>query len=266
MAIVLSGNLAYLQTVQILKLLVSGNNSGKLVLQSDDNRDNGEIYLNNGRIIHALCGNFLGEPAFKDLILWKAGRFAFEPEVTAPQQTIDKETAQLLSESEMVVHAWQRISLNVPSFHIKFKATGHTPHATVKLKGKDWDVLHALGEEEFSVAELASKLNQKEMDIAGIIYTLVEADVVEAGVASQPIHKETIDEKIFKAVENELIQLIGPVASIIIDDVIEGLGEGRSNFPKDKMPALVEGITNEIYDPQKQVSFQQFMLRQIKSL
>jgi hypothetical protein len=266
MAIVFSGNLAYLQAIHILKLLVSDNRSGKLILQNEDNRENGEIYLNGGRIVHAVCENYLGEPAFNELVHWRSGKFAFEPDTASFQETIGKETAQLLSESEMQVQAWQKISRHIPSFNVKFKGTGHTPHASVKLKAKDWDVLHALGEDEASVTELAAKLNQHEMDVAVILYNLVEADVIQAGVSAQPVPREVVDAKIFKAVENELIQLIGPVASIIIDDVIESFGESRSNFPKDKVPALVQGITNEIYDPQKQVTFQQFMLRQIKSL
>lgn len=266
MAIVFSGNLAYLQVMPVLKLLVSAERTGKLILQNEDRRESGVIYLNGGRIVHAVCENYLGEPAFNELILWRSGKFAFEPESVSPQESLDKETAQLLSESEMQIEAWQKISRHIPSFRIKFKATGHAPHSTVKLKAKDWDVLHALGEDELSVLELALKLNQRDMDVAAIVYTLVEADVVEAETSAQPVRKEIVHEKIFKAIENELIQLIGPVASIIIDDVIESFGESRSNFPKDKVPALVEGITNEIYDPQKQVTFQQFMLRQIKSL
>lgn len=266
MSNVFTGNLAFVEVINVLKLLASGEKDGKLILQNEDARETGEIYLAGGRIVHAVCDNYLGEAAFRDLVLWQSGKFAFEPGSTTTQKTIEKDTGQLLSESTALFESWQKIHHVIPSFHIKFKQTGQEPHGSVKLKGKDWEILNALADSELSVAELTQKLNMREMEIAGILFTLVEAGVVEAGSAAKPVNKEIVDEKFFKTVENELIQLIGPVASIIVDDVIEGFGESRSIFPKDKVAALVEGISNEIYDPAKQVSFQKFMFKQIKSL
>ncbi|KAB2881574.1 DUF4388 domain-containing protein [bacterium] len=266
MSSVLTGNLAYVEVIDILKLLASGDKDGKLLLQKEDARENGEIYLAGGRVVHAVCDNYLGETAFRDLVLWQSGKFAFEPGSTTTQKTIEKDTSQLLSESTALFQSWQKIHHLIPSFRIKFKQTGQEPHGSIKLKGNDWEILNALSDAELSVTELSQKMNMREMDIAAILYTLVEAGVVESGAETKPVRKEVVDEKFFKTVENELIQLIGPVASIIVDDVIEGFGESRSTFPKDKVAALVEGISNEIYDPAKQVSFQKFMFKQIKSL
>ncbi len=266
MSSVLTGNLAYVEVINILKLLASGEKDGKLILQNEDGRQSGEIYLSSGRIVHAVCDDYLGETAFRDLVLWRSGKFAFEPDSTSTQKSIEKDTAQLLSEGTALFQSWQKINHLIPSFHIKFKQTGQEPHGSVKLKSKDWEILNALSDSELSVAELTKKMNMREMDIAAILYTLVEAGVVEAGAMAKPVNKETVDANFFKVVENELIQLIGPVASIIMDDVIDGFGENRKDFPKDKVAALVEGISNEIYDPAKQVSFQKFMFKQIKSL
>jgi DNA-binding transcriptional ArsR family regulator len=266
MSSVLTGNLAYVEVINILKLLASGEKDGKLILQTEDNRKSGEIFLAGGRVVHAICDEYLGEAAFRDLVLWQSGKFAFEPGSTTTQKTIEKDTAQLLSESTALFQSWQKIHHLIPSVHIKFKQTGQEPHGAVKLKSKDWEILNALSDGEHSVAELTQKMNMREMDVASILSTLVEAGVVEPGEESKPVRKEIVDEKFFKVVENELIQLIGPVASIIMDDVIEGFGESRGAFPKDKVAALVEGISNEIYDPAKQVSFQKFMFKQIKSL
>ena len=266
MSSVLTGNLAYIETINVLKLLASGDRDGKLILQKDDTRESAEVFLVGGRIVHAVCENYLGEPAFRELTLWTEGKFAFEPGATSTQKTIDKDTGQLLSEATLHYQAWQKISSHIPSFNTKFKKTGHEPSGSVKLKGKDWEVLNAIGDEPVSVLDLAQQLNAREMDVAGNLYTLVEADLLESAGTAKPVQREVVNEKFFKTVENELIQLIGPVASIIIDDVVDSFGEDRAGFPKDKVPAFVEGVSNEIYDPAKQVSFQQFMLKQIKSL
>lgn len=266
MSNVLSGSLAYIEVINILKLLVSGDRDGRLLLQKEEHQETGEIYLSGGRIIHALCGNYLGEPAFFELILWNHGKFAFDPEETTAQKTIEKDTGTLLSEGTQHHQAWQKICHIIPSFRIRFKKTGQEPPPNVKLKGKDWEVLNALEAGELSVTEIANKLNTREIEVATIIAALMEAGLADIGASGKPVMKEVVSSNFFSNLENELVQIIGPVASIIIDDVIESFGETRISFPKDKIPSLVEGISNEIYDPAKQVAFQQLMLKKIKSL
>jgi len=266
MANVLSGHLAFIDIVDVVKLLSAGHQSGRLLLQKEDSRDTAEVYVTTGKITHAVCGNFLGEPAFRELILWRSGKFAFEPEATSAQITIDKDSGQLLDESAQYAEAWNRISHVIPSFAVRVKLTGNEPAGHVKLKGPDWEVLNYLEGGEHSVSDIAKLLKIKDMDAASIVFSLIQAGVVEPGEAGKPVTKESVPSDFFENLENELIQLMGPVASIIIDDVVEAFGESRKTFPKDKVAGLVESITNEIYDPQKQVAFQQLMLRQIRSM
>lgn len=266
MATVLSGNLAFVEVLQILKLLVSGLQNGRLLLQREEQRETGEIYINDGRIVHAVCESYLGEPAFHELILWSTGKFAFEPDAASVQRSITKDTMQLLSEASLQLEAWQKIHRHVPSFRIKYRQAENPPEIQIKLKSKDWEVLHYLEKDEYSVEELASRIGMKDMDVAGIVFTLADAGLISAVATAQGPPKEKVSDNFFKTMENELIHLIGPVASIIIDDVVESYGEDRKQFPKDKAPALVEGVANEIYDPQKQITFKQTMLKQIKTL
>jgi hypothetical protein len=266
MANVLSGHLAYVDIIDVMKLLLGSQQSGRLLLQKEDSRETAEVYLTKGKITHAICGNFLGEPAFRELTLWRTGKFAFEPEATSAQITIDKDTGQLLNETGQYVEAWKRVSGVIPSFSVKVRMTGREPASHVKLKGPDWEVLNYLESGEHSISDIAALLKIKDIDAATLVFALIQAGVVEPGEAAKPVVKESVASDFFENLENELVQLIGPVASIIIDDVVEAFGESRKTFPKDKVPGLVESISNEIYDPQKQVAFQQLMLRQIRSM
>ncbi len=266
MATVLAGNLQHVDVLQILKLLISGSKSGRLVLQKEDQRETGELFLNDGRVVHAVCENYLGEPAFHELILWTAGKFAFEPETAPAQRSITKETSQLLSEGTLQYEAWQKIGRHVPSFRIKYRKVENPPATQIKLKSRDWDILHLLENDEYTVEEMASRIGMKDMDVASIVFTLTDVGMIQPAANVQPVAKERVSDGFFRTMENELIQLIGPVASIIIDDVIESYGEDRKQFPKEKAATLVEAISSEIYDPQKQIAFKQTMLKQIKSL
>jgi len=266
MASVLSGHLAYVSPADILKILTAGQQSGRLMLQKDENRESAEVYLQNGKITHCVCGNYLGEPAFKEMILWTSGKFAFDAGMTSSQITIDKDTKEMLAEGSSLSEVWRRVNSLIPSFSTKAKLTGHEPAHHIKLKGPDWEVIHILEKGERTISEMAQQLKMKDIEVASIVFTLVQEDVVQMGEVEKPAPKEAVSKTFFDNLENELIQLMGPVASIIIDDVIEAYGESRSGFPKEKVASLVESISNEIYDPQKQVAFQQLMLRQIRSL
>ncbi len=264
MSSVLTGNLAFLEVINIVKLLVSDHRTGKLILQRED--ESGELYVEDGRVVHAATSTFTGEHAFRDILIWNTGKFAFEPDTRAPQRSVDKDTAQLISEGSQLSESWRRVSTLIPTFKVRFRKTDREPAHDVKLKAKDWEILDVFADQEMSVSDVATKAGQREIDVATTMYDLIEAGLLEVGSAAKAVKKEAVNDRFFKQVENELIQLIGPVASIIIDDVVEAMGESRSGFPKDKVASFVESVTGEIYDPAKQLTFQQFMLKQIKSL
>jgi hypothetical protein len=70
----------------------------------------------------------------------------------------------------------------------------------------------------------------------------------------------------FEAMEAKLIRLIGPVASIIIDDVLIDIDKERTNVEHDRVSTLVESISEEIDAPEKKIEFQQQMLELMNSL
>ena len=73
-------------------------------------------------------------------------------------------------------------------------------------------------------------------------------------------------EKFFEQLEQVLIQYIGPVAPYIIEDSLTDLGETKENFDKEKIPVLIEALSQEITDDKKRVDFQKDMLGRIKNI
>ena len=59
---------------------------------------------------------------------------------------------------------------------------------------------------------------------------------------------------------------MGPLASVLIDESVDALGETRDAFPRDKMAELVEQISKDIKDETKRSGFQQIMLEMLRSL
>jgi hypothetical protein len=97
---VLTGNLAQLSLVDILKLLSSGRQAGRLDLTAGPN--SGEIYLQGGAIVHAVSGVQVGEEAIYTLMGWLEGDFNFVAGPAPPEQSVTIPTEQLLRPARSV--------------------------------------------------------------------------------------------------------------------------------------------------------------------
>jgi predicted regulator of Ras-like GTPase activity (Roadblock/LC7/MglB family) len=76
----------------------------------------------------------------------------------------------------------------------------------------------------------------------------------------------TVDGTFFAQMEHELTRVMGPVATLVIDDEVAALGADRDSFPRDRMAELVEKVSSEITDEGKRDSFQRTMLTVIRTL
>jgi len=93
----LRGDLSEIPAFAVLQVLELGHKTG--VLESTEHNPEGRIWLANGAPVHAETKGQLGFDAASDLVHAKCGRFAFEPGVAAPQNTIAATVTELLLEA-----------------------------------------------------------------------------------------------------------------------------------------------------------------------
>lgn len=94
--------------------------------------------------------------------------------------------------------------------------------------------------------------------------------IVEFGqpVVSQPVKRVVpvnylatvgqdgkVAERFFHELRTELTDAMGPMASIVLQDNVRRLGQSITDFPKKKLPLLIDSISNEILDPSLRQSF-----------
>ena len=91
-----------------------------------------------------------------------------------------------------------------------------------------------------------------------------ETKVKAPGPAIPP--ELTVDGTFFAQIEHELTKMMGPVATLIIDDEVAALGADKDSFPRDRVAELVKKVGSEITDEDKRASFQQIMLEAIGTL
>jgi hypothetical protein len=263
MAGALSGSLSQMSLVDVIKFLISGKQTGELDLERA--KENGKIYLRTGKIIHANCGLLSGEEAVFELLKWKEGNFNFNPDEGTNESTIEKATEELLEEGIKKAQEWLKIKEVIPSGTVIFKLSAKKSPAEVKLKSKEWTVLTQINGSR-TVMEIADVLRLDEFEATKILYDLYTTGLLEISSIAEAPAKEVVSEEFFNTLESELTKILGPVASIIIEDHISSSGETKEAFAKDKIAPLVESLSAEISDMTKRLAFQQVMLNELKKL
>jgi Domain of unknown function (DUF4388) len=108
------GSLTEFQLPDIVQFLSGARKTGVLRLM-EGNKRTGEIFLDKGRIMHAVLGETSGEEAVYELFLWNEGEFLFEPGVTTDESSVSKGNTNLLMEAARRRDEWQVISKQIPS-------------------------------------------------------------------------------------------------------------------------------------------------------
>ena len=72
------------------------------------------------------------------------------------------------------------------------------------------------------------------------------------------VHK-TVSTEFFDRMTNELTQVIGPMASVIIRDHVKAIGESMEKFPQMRVTELLKIVSEEIPDQNRKTSFQELL-------
>jgi general secretion pathway protein A len=67
----------------------------------------------------------------------------------------------------------------------------------------------------------------------------------------------TVPDSVVLAIAAALTEAIGPMAPLVLRDIVSSLGESETHFPRAKLPALVDSISREIVDEGMRSDFQQ---------
>lgn len=266
MAEALTGNLAQLKLLDILRLLHLSSRTGQLELTTEEG-EFGEIYLVNGQITHALYEESIGEEAIFGLFSWSKGTFRFVADETTDEQTVGMATAQILEEATTYASEWERIRQVIPSSNAVYRLASR-PSAEIQLRAEDWSVLTQLDGER-TVHEIAEVSQLNDLFTSKVICRLYELGLLElvaVQVADQSQTLDLVDQAFLDRVELDLTSAIGPMGGIVMDDCAEQMGFSRGEMSKDAIPEFVERLANEIPDPVRRTRFQEAMLQHMKSL
>jgi hypothetical protein len=170
------GSLAELHLPDIIQLISVSGKTG--VFHLTDGLLRGQIFLNDGQIVHAQIEDISGEEAVYALAIWSQGEFKFEPGTATTQRTITKSNTNLLMEAARRLDEWRVLAKKVPSvdmvpeFVIQDNREGQ-----INLNTSEWLILSKIdGNRSVKAIAVASGLSV--FDAAKILYGLITTGLI----------------------------------------------------------------------------------------
>jgi len=152
----------------------------------------------------------------------------------------------------------------IPHEHVVFKLSRGQSTPDVTLRSAEWAVITQVDGQK-SLADIAGILALSSDEAINLFNGLYEKGILEIYSTRKPEEK-TAPQSFFTNLEQVLIQIIGPVAPLLIEDALWDMEAEKDQFKTERVPELIEVISDEITDEQKKVKFQQVMLEEIKRL
>ncbi len=170
------GSLAELHLPDIIQLVSVSGKTG--VFHLTDAAHRGDIWLHEGRIVHAETEDLSGEEAVYALAIWRAGEFRFEAAAASPRQTIQKSNTNLLMEAARRLDEWRVLSKKIPSVELvpEFVILENR-EGQINLNTMEWLLLSKIDGER-SVRQIAAAAGMGVFDAAKLLYGLVATNLI----------------------------------------------------------------------------------------
>jgi uncharacterized protein DUF4388 len=170
------GSLAELHLPDIIQLISVSGKTGVFHLTNGPLA--GEIYLNDGKIVHAQLDEASGEEAVYALAMWSQGDFRFDPGVASELRTITKSNTNLLMEAARRLDEWRVLSKKIPSTDMvpEFVVQEHRD-GQINLNTSEWLILSKIDGHR-SVKAIAAATRLSAFDAAKVLYGLVATGLI----------------------------------------------------------------------------------------
>jgi hypothetical protein len=170
------GSLAELHLPDIIQLVSVSGKTG--VFHLTDGGHRGDIWLHEGRIVHAEYEDLAGEEAVYALAIWRSGEFRFEAGGSVPRRTIEKSNTNLLMEAARRLDEWRVLSKKIPSVDLvpEFVIL-ESREGQINLNTMEWLLLSKIDAQR-TVKQIAAAAGMGVFDAAKLLYGLVATNLI----------------------------------------------------------------------------------------
>ena len=184
------GSLTELHLPDIIQLVSVSGKSGVFHLTHGAHK--GEIFLHDGKIVHAQIDDTAGEEAVYALAIWNQGEFKFEPAAPSEVRTISKSNTNLLMEAARRLDEWRVLSKKIPSTdHVPEFVVQEHREGQISLNTSEWLILSKIDGRR-SVKQIAAASGLSVFDVSKILFGLIATSLLrlrDPGPMSAPAAK-----------------------------------------------------------------------------
>lgn len=178
---VVQGNLAEIALVDLLQIFVMNRKEGRLLLAGEpgsaEASKEGEIHLKNGQIVHARLFGVEGTKALYRLLVWRRGRFSWQPGPTSPVRTIKSAPDAVVMEGMRQADEIARITERRPPDRARVQVTMDRKGLPEDLHKTTREVL-ALTEFYSTVGEVLDRSTSTDFEVLRALILLEEKQVL----------------------------------------------------------------------------------------
>ena len=144
-----------------------------------------------------------------------------------------------------------------------FRVSSKRSPSEMKLKSLEWAIVTQLNGEK-RVSQIGEILALNNDETHELFERLEKAGLLE--LVENSGNDPYVSAELFAEVEYRLTYYLGPVAAILIEDMLRELKRSKANLDKRQLPQLMELLAMEISSPEKRIEFQREMLQKLKGL
>jgi len=110
------------------------------------------------------------------------------------------------------------------------------------------------------IKNIAQQLQVPSGRIRDSVEKLINLGIIEA-LENKP---QVLDQVFLNFLSTSMARMIGPIASILIDDAMADLGHERASFPIQRVAELIDVLSLEIQQKEKRLAFQESMMQMLE--
>ncbi len=170
------GSLSELPLPDVIQLVSSSGKTGCFHLTDGDVK--GQIYIQEGRIVHAQVEDLSGEEAVYQLAIWSRGEFFFETGAAVAANTITKTNTNLLMEAARRLDEWRVLQKKVPSMELVPEfVIPEGREGQINLNTSEWLILSKIDGRR-SIKAIANASSHSTFEACKILYGLIATNLI----------------------------------------------------------------------------------------
>ncbi|MCX7829959.1 MAG: DUF4388 domain-containing protein [Acidobacteria bacterium] len=217
------GSLKELHLPDVIQLVSVSSKTGAFHLQRDS--DEGIIFLEQGRIVHAVLGSTEGDEAVYAMATWTEGTFRFVPDEMSTRHSITKSNTNLLMEAARRLDEWKVLSKKIPSLDMvpRFEVP-QGKQGKINLNTQEWLIMSKVNGVS-SIAEIAVSSGLSPFDVAKMLYGLITMGLVILDPPKQKASPPSAQQQAVSAETDPVIKGLKALLEKLADTTVETLGD-----------------------------------------